>query len=568
MPPRSASWLELLLPARIRAGRRTRVLGMASAAVLLGIGFDVAYGQSPLYSGNQVHHLLYGLADSGRGYLERDWLAQTADPAPVFTFVVAIVAGSLHENLFYLLHAVLLGTYLYSAVGIATQLFRLDTAPRLLTFILGFAAVHAPLAAGPLDSARAFLTEGVARQYVLGGLFQPSVFGVFLVLSLYLFLRERPVWSAAAAAAAGTFHPTYLIAGGLMTAGYALAAARQANVRRAVLVCATFGVLVLPIVIATLLEFRPAAEPLHSRAQEILVHVAVPHHALPSEWFRANDLLQLGLVVGALLAIRRSPLFPVLSVMLTGALALTALQLVTGSDTLALLFPWRPSVVLVPIATTILLGALVTRGFDRFPVWETSRGRELALSAVVLLVVIAGVRARDVQRGFDRHSPADAMMEFVDDTKRPSDTFLVPVASGQEDDEPLLQFRIATGAPIFVDFKARAYKDAEVLEWYRRLHLARAVYRKGEPDCTRVKSLAGTVSLTRVIVTGSSFRGCSELALEYRDRSYSVFSLRRSLRQKAANVGRASSNASTGVYTRRRARLRSQRDHVSSPARL
>src|SRR5207245_2890450 len=41
----------------------------------------------------------------------------------------------------------------------------------------------------------------------------------------------------------------------------------------------------------------------------------------------------------------------------------------------------------------------------------------------------------------------------------------------------LQQFRLATGTPIYVDFKSIPYKDDEVLEWQRRLAWCTEVYR-------------------------------------------------------------------------------------------
>ncbi len=37
----------------------------------------------------------------------------------------------------------------------------------------------------------------------------------------------------------------------------------------------------------------------------------------------------------------------------------------------------------------------------------------------------------------------------------------------------LLEFRLATGAPALVDFKAIPYRDVDVLEWRRRLQFCR-----------------------------------------------------------------------------------------------
>ena len=61
---------------------------------------------------------------------------------------------------------------------------------------------------------------GVAGQRLLGTVFQPSTFGVFLILSIYLFLRERRGWAIVCLLVATTFHPTYLLSAGILTAVY------------------------------------------------------------------------------------------------------------------------------------------------------------------------------------------------------------------------------------------------------------------------------------------------------------------------------------------------------------
>ena len=49
------------------------------------IAFGATYAVLPLYSSNQNHHFLIGIARAGEGFLRDDWLAHTADPFPVST---------------------------------------------------------------------------------------------------------------------------------------------------------------------------------------------------------------------------------------------------------------------------------------------------------------------------------------------------------------------------------------------------------------------------------------------------------------------------------------------------
>ena len=62
-----------------------------------GVLFAVAHTQSPLYYSNQNQYFLHGLAAAGYGHLSDDWLANTADPTPVFSAFVTASYRSLGE---------------------------------------------------------------------------------------------------------------------------------------------------------------------------------------------------------------------------------------------------------------------------------------------------------------------------------------------------------------------------------------------------------------------------------------------------------------------------------------
>ena len=81
----------------IRARLRS-ALEFVAWGVLLGL----AYGQAPLYTSNQNQYFLHGLAQAGQGLLAEDWLANTTDPTPVFTWLVVATARYLPRAAFYL----------------------------------------------------------------------------------------------------------------------------------------------------------------------------------------------------------------------------------------------------------------------------------------------------------------------------------------------------------------------------------------------------------------------------------------------------------------------------------
>src|SRR6516165_2538625 len=75
------------------------------------IVFGVSYTQPPLYYSNQNQYFLHGLARGGLGFLNEDWLANTADPTPVFSALVAFTYRYLSESLFYVYYLLILGAY-------------------------------------------------------------------------------------------------------------------------------------------------------------------------------------------------------------------------------------------------------------------------------------------------------------------------------------------------------------------------------------------------------------------------------------------------------------------------
>src|SRR5262249_55886193 len=179
---------------------------LRDASLLLGaLAFGLAYCQAPLYYSNQNQYYLHGLAEAGYGNLHEDWLANTADPTPLFSLGVALTYRFLHPYVFHLYYLLLFGVYFAGLVGLFAFLAGDRDTPRLrLAFIALLVVLHC--AAARWASYRLagldypwYLQAGVAGQYVLGGMLQPSTVGVLLVLSICLFVWDRPFAAVASA---------------------------------------------------------------------------------------------------------------------------------------------------------------------------------------------------------------------------------------------------------------------------------------------------------------------------------------------------------------------------------
>ena len=466
--------------------------------------FTFAYGEAPLYYSNQNQYFLHGLAAAGDGLLRQDWLANTRDPTPVFSALVALTARYLHPWAFYVYHALLLGAYAAAMLGLFASVVGPEvTRRRWPVFVALLVATHAALPRWLSyrwlgNDYPWFLQAGVAGQYVLGAMLQPSAFGVLLVVAVCLFVRGRPLLAGACVALAATFHATYLLAGAMLTLGFLTALLREGRRREALDVVGLTLILVLPITLFTMTAFRPTTPETFAEAQSILVQVRIPHHTQPELWLDLIAWLQIGwALVGVVLA-RPGRLRITLAVAFALSAALTLAQVATGSLTLALLFPWRVSSVLVPIATTAVLSRLVA--LRVLPLG--GRAAWMAAGCVLVALVGAGVWIMAGRQAFYMDDTELPVMNFVRRTKQPGDVYFLPVhvpalakttrGSLSSDFKPLpdkqsdrrvipvdlQRFRLSTGAPIFVDFKSVPYKDTDVLEWYERLGFAQAALKE------------------------------------------------------------------------------------------
>jgi hypothetical protein len=512
-------------------------------ALLLAAAFAVAHTQSPLYYSNQNQYLLHGAALAHYGYLDRDWLANTRDPTPLFSLLVAgafAIDPWLLQPAYFVL---LMGYFLAARWLVAAVPAFPNTRPARITFAALFTAAHAGILRWASVQLTGFdypwgLQAGLAAQYLLGPGLQPSAFGVLLLSALAAFAHQRPTLACALAAGTCWFHSTYLVPAALLVSGFLLELLRTAS--RAALVSALVSLAVVtPVVAFTVWRFEPFG-PDSAHAAHIFARVRIPHHCVPARWFDAVGAAQLVWMVFGLFLLRRSPPGRALAIAALGGAVLTGLQLATDSDALALLFPWRISVLLVPVATAVACAKVLA--------WKPpgnwgARGAGAGLVALVaggVIVTACGLGYRMV----DEHEIA----EYIRATARPTDVYLVPAelpamgtgrgavsntftplrAKSDTNQIPveLQRFRLMTGASLYVDFKSVPYAPAEVQEWYQRMELASELTTKGTwtaPGRHRHLKEAG---ITHVVWPSANPLAASYLVEEHRAGGYIVYRVR------------------------------------------
>ena len=374
-------------------------------------------------------------------------------------------------------------------------------------------------------------------------------------------------------AAAGIMHNTYLLTGAMLTCGFIAALCQERRYRLALIVGSLTLVLVLPFAYHSWHTFAPSSPEQFAAAQKILIDFRIPHHTRPDHWLDTISFLQIGWMVLGVVLVWRTRLGIVLGVSLFLATLLSVLQIATGNPMLALLFPWRMSAVLVPIATTIVLARLVGRqgravgvsppcGTSTTPdathggLTTTARPPlPLYLVSIIGMGILAaaGIGISFGRVAFQEGDEEVELMEFVQQHKRKGNVYFLPVKLPDSASKPgnannnfahlsvrkrdlipldMQRFRLYTGAPIYIDFKSIPYKDLDVIEWRDRIRVVESVYEA--INAGRLSKALGHVARKKSDPPGLADRSGGQETV----RSRPAFSPpRRTLRSVSAGIG-------------------------------
>jgi hypothetical protein len=463
--------------------------------------FALAYTEIPLYDGNYASYALHGLAS---GALVDDAMVRATDPFPLVSAIIRVARGA--PWLLYVGHALLCGVYLFALLAIFR---RLHGEPGALAFGACIVFLHSWLFRDLVRAATGkdwgwYAQGGVAQQYLIGHVFQPSLFGVFLVVALAAFLAGRDRAGLIATALAAAAHASYLLAGAALVFAVACARLRHGGNLRSSMRLLLLGALALaPVAALVLLRFPPTNADAFARAQSILADVRIPNHARP-HWHVSFWILG-PLVVAALLVERRRAPSAVLAALIAVSLSLTVLAKATGSATLALLFPWRISVLVVPIASALLVARAVA----------AARGvRGLTVGAALVALVAAGWGLRRTLADAREYAaePDVSLCRWVAAHRGERDLYVVPVKRQR--------FRLEAGVPVYVDWKTHPYRDTEVLAWYERLGRAKALETaEGAELCER----AAGIPATHFVFAANKRVQCQGLVETWRDRAFALY---------------------------------------------
>lgn len=491
--------------------------------------FTLAYAQSPLFTSNQNQYFIHGLADGGYGYLDEDWLANTLDPTPVFSGLISLTYRLIPwMPIYYVQFTLLAGVYLFSLLSILAQTFNSkDSQQKRWLYLLALVLVHSAalrfLIGRVFDQDWAYLFDGgVAGQRLLGSVLQPSTFGVFLLLAIACYLRGFLTVSVLSLAVAATFHPTYLLSAGIITLIFmGLEFQKEKRLRRPLLIGTGALFCVIPILVTTFQTFGGTEPLLSARARELLVTFRIPHHAIPAVWFNGSVFVKSAFLLLALFLTKRTRLYHFILWPAVVTVLGTMTQIISGSDVLALLFPWRPSTWLVPLSSgVVLFWSLEQLGQQlkkKLPIkWV------LPITIITTLTLSGAGLTKSILEYQERISGKDRLiMTHIHQEKQPGEVYLIPL--------DMQDFRLETGAPAYIEFKSIPYKDTDVLEWYRRVSLAGSLYRAPykRSGCQIVDQLADE-GVTHVILPyDHALQKCDNLKRGYWDWNFVLYEVRK-----------------------------------------
>lgn len=508
------------------------LVATAAGVAVIALMFTAAYTIAPNYYNNQHYYFLNAFAQADGSSLSGDWMSHTADPTPVFTALIAATQKYGWPGLYYVYQAILYGIYIFSLTGLIAYLFDVKFFSRtywlfviLITFLHSKLFIDLTSAAIHADSGW-HAQAGVAGQSILSNYLQPSMFDVLLVFSLWAFLANRYVAAGLAIALAATFHPSILIAGCFLTMGYLLALILRKNYRGAFRIGLSALIGVVPISLYVYSTFTSSSTEVANAANYILAHIRAPHHAIPASWQEGMMYIQLATVCGALWLTRKTKLFiPILVPTILGVLSTMgiALAMRTGInvDGLALTLPWRISILLIPVSSSIISAWILLRVYSKQNQHSTRhRSLSLALALVVLAASVgygtAVTRANWIRRSAD---PANSLFAFVRGAT-PA-TYVIPV--------DLEAFRLETNQPVLVDYKSVPFIDTEILEWYARLNDAKNFYAaQGGAQCALAARLKQRYGIARAVVLAPKsdrVTVCPTFKMLYEDLMYAVYNL-------------------------------------------
>jgi hypothetical protein len=496
------------------------------------LGLAISYKQTPLYSSNQNSYFVHGLVNSGLSSLQRDWFSQTIDPFPAFSSLLSIIIQTIGEKGFFFAYIILLSIFSYCVLDIVSKNCGIQEKQNLflysaLLFLMysgilsDFLLTTLPKGAS-VFSPNGLLVSGVAGQYVLGPYFQPSTFGIFLLLSICLFLCNKFYWAVVCIAVAVNFHPGYILSAAILTLSYmSTIYITSKNFSKGLELGIVTFLAVLPCIIYAVTNFSSTTTDIFKSAQNILANYRIPHHAIIRNWLDTNSVFQLLIIVVSIFLVKNSKLFYILLISFFCSVFLTVFQALSQNLSLALLFPWRISVILVPLGSAIILAKIVT--LLSFNINKQILKHRSFFKAIVIIITLLfgyyGIK-NTIETFRAPRIGLSPSVQFAKNSFQFNHLYLIPPEN--------MFFRLAAEVPVFVDFKSHPYKDSEIIEWHKRIEIANQLYAsEGTNTCEQLIKTVDEYTITHIVwPANSEVENCEPILEIFNDDEFRIYKVK------------------------------------------
>ena len=419
----------------------------------LSIIFALTIQQFLLFKGAFVL-LIHALEIFNDNKLQNDWIANQTDHIPLFTNFNYILIKFFSVKILYFIHFALLSFCALFLFLICRYIYpKLYKSNSILIWFAIFIFIF---------HENSFFS-GLAGQSVINAGYQPASYGVFFFLGIYFFLNNKNFLSILFICISASFHPTYIIHSGFLILGflaYFFSLKRYSDLFKVLLY---FSILILPITVFVLFNFFNLDREITNLGQEILMK-RIPHHADIHYWFSYKDIISLFSFLISLILIRnKKKLFIPLGIFGLCPTILSTIQYFLEIDSLALIFPWRSSVFLMPISSMIIVSHLVDKIKDNF-----LSKKKIIFSIFFIISIFFGVKSHILENLNFNFKEKILLSNKIKNYYNTIDSILVPTDT--------MSIRLNTGLPIFINYKHHPFRYDEIIDWNVRLNLAQDFY--------------------------------------------------------------------------------------------
>ena len=421
--------------------------------IVLSILFAITVQQFPFFKGNSLH-LIHAIKNFEFNKLQNDWIANTTNHLPLFTIFNHFLIKFFSLKILHLIHLCLLSLCsLFLFLICKTQFKELKNPFLSLVWFSLFIIIYHENS----------LFGGVAGQDVINEGYQPASFGVLFFVAIYLFLINKNFFSILFICLAASFHPTYVLHSGFLMLGIFSYYIFKKEYVKTFKISIIYSILILPITLYIILNFFFLDKNLILEGQKILLDRAV-HHAVIQSWFSYKDLLSILIYLISLIIIYKEKKF-FIPFFVFGFMSIifSFIQFFFENNTLALSFPWRTSVFLVPISTMIILSFFIQNFFDKKKYIKI-----LSIILIFFSVSIFSVKNHLIENSNKNFHKKMELINKIKENYVYIDRLLIPVS--------LEDVRMNIGLPIFVDWKHPPFKFNEIIEWKSRMSLASSFF--------------------------------------------------------------------------------------------